>query len=114
MALMGLGRLDEADALLTAGVARFPGLPQLRAAHALVAHLRGDAATSHERWLSYADRFPANSHGYTFGIDMLKRINRYDDAESLLLLAIQRFPGDPRIEAQASRMAQHRADRGLT
>jgi hypothetical protein len=64
--------------------------------------------------LSYADRFPANSHGYAFGIDMLKRIERYDDAVSLLLRAIQRFPGDPLIEARAAWMAQHRADRVLT
>jgi tetratricopeptide (TPR) repeat protein len=110
MALMGLGRFDEAEALLTAGVARFPDLPQMCAAHALLAHLRGDQAASAERWSRYADRFPANSHGYAFGIDLLKRIERYDDAGSLLLLATRQFPDDPHIAAHAARMARHRAD----
>jgi len=100
VALLGLGRLKEADSLLAQGLAEFPKLPQMWGTYAVAAQIAGDLAGSRMRWVTYSERFPSSPHGYTFGIELLRQIGRDDEAQSLLSTALQVFPEDPRVIAQ--------------
>ena len=60
-ALLELGRDDEADAVLTAGVARLPSLAEIAADHADLAMRRQDWPEAAQRWEAAVARFPAEA-----------------------------------------------------
>jgi tetratricopeptide (TPR) repeat protein len=60
-ALLELGRDDEADAVLTAGVARLPSLAEIAADHADLAMRRQDWLEAAQRWEAAVARFPAET-----------------------------------------------------
>jgi tetratricopeptide (TPR) repeat protein len=108
--LRALGRDEEADAWLTAGIAQFPKQPVLLNEFANAAASRGDWAEAARRWAVIRSSDPGLLVGYTGGAQAARQVGRADEAEALLREAIDRFPADPGVLVDAARMFQHNRD----
>jgi tetratricopeptide (TPR) repeat protein len=91
-ALRELQRFEEADALLSAGMARFPKDLSLLIDRAWLAQVARDWSAAVEQWRLVRAKAPDNIHGYVQGARALQALWRHDEAEQLLLMAIDRFP----------------------
>ena len=100
-ALLGAGRLDEAEALASEAVARFPGRPGGYVNRAEVAMRREDWAAASERWAELRRTFPDHEGGYVRGVDALVRAGRRREAEILTSVAKDRFSRLPEGEFHA-------------
>ena len=85
-------RYDEADAVLTEAVARFPNVPQPAVDYAQLAVIGRNWPEAHRRWQAVAERFPARVDGYTGQAHALRELRRLPDAEIVLRQAAERFP----------------------
>jgi tetratricopeptide (TPR) repeat protein len=100
--LLGLRLLDEADALLQAGVKLNPHDPFYLEGLARVAQDRGDLTSAIQRWSDFNKKFPSVLTGYSQRAACLVRLARFDEAESILARGIRIAPNDvPMREAHA-------------
>jgi tetratricopeptide (TPR) repeat protein len=109
-ALRELGRTDEAEARLKEAQGRFPldvAIPSFRAR---LAHERGDKEEALRLWAEVRRRFPAVPIGYQRGIDLLKELGRFEDAETIALEAIDRFPAQAWPAVEYASLAHKRQD----
>jgi tetratricopeptide (TPR) repeat protein len=83
VALLEMQRFDEADALLSAAIVRFPQSAEILANYAWVAYRRRHWQEALVRWTLYRDRFPADSLGNYQVIHILGELGRNEDADSL-------------------------------
>ncbi|HWB51429.1 MAG TPA: tetratricopeptide repeat protein [Stellaceae bacterium] len=108
--LSRLGRHDEAEGLLRAGLDAAPDNRELAAAYARSAQDRGDRASALDRWLAYRERFPEDPLGHDTAGGLLLDLGRLDDAEKILAAgALLPEPGREMLRNYA-RVAQLRDD----
>ena len=105
-----LGRIDEADAVLTESVERFPESRHLALEFARTAEARRDWARALERWSAVRDAFPDEVWGHVGSAVALRELRRTEQAESVLTGAVARFPAEPRLHIDRAVLAHHRGD----
>ena len=113
-ALLGVGRLDEAEGLAVGG-----GVPLPRPSWGVRPAGRGGrCAAGTGGWRasggrSFAGRFPDHALGCVRGAEALLEAGRLDEAEGLACEAVERFPGRPGGYVQRGEAAMRRRDWGL-
>lgn len=110
LAFRRLSRFDEADDLLSRAVSLFPNHFQPAVDFAWSATERGDRDEALRRWSLAKERHsdrPAVWTGFALG---LRQLRRFDEAESVLQEAIQRFPTDIQAYLDYARVADERND----
>ena len=112
-ALLGAGRLDEAEALACEAAQRFPDLPGGRYHRAEVAMVRKDWTEASERWAELRREFPEDPSGYVRGAEALRNAGCLDEAERMASEAVSRFPDGPRGYVQRAEVAMVREDWAL-
>ena len=86
-------RFDEADTLATDALIRFPDDRFLQQERALTAHARPDYEESALRWSALRVAYPDLRMAYRLGASALINLPaRYDEAEELLTIGLERFP----------------------
>ena len=90
-ALLGVGRLEEAEALACEAVSRFPDRSGGYVQWAEVAMRRRDWTAASERWGELRQAFPDHPSGYMRGAKALMRAGRLEEAEALTFEAKERF-----------------------
>lgn len=105
-ALRETGRLEEAEALLAAGIDLFPGDAGLWIDHAALASRRRDWAEAARRWQAVRMRFPDHSASYTGAAQALREERRFEEADAILAEALRRFPRDPGVRSEYGWLAQ--------
>lgn len=86
------GRFDEADAVLTEGLQRFPDFAELLLDRAWVSHSRRDGAETVLRWEIARAAFPDAVGPYWMAGAMLRHIGEPVEADALLTLGAEKFP----------------------
>ncbi len=110
MALRGLGRYDEADALLTDADLRFPINSGFWVEYARAADDRGDWEEAISRCKVVREQFPDIAWGYVGGANALDHLGRREAARLLLDTGLARVPADADPLAAYCWLAQHRQD----
>jgi len=121
LALQEAGRLDEADAVLAAGMTLFPGNIEVFRHYALNANRRGDRAEAQRRWQELCSRFPNNESGKASlerassdacieRSQAFIKAGQFDTAEATLAEGMRRQPDDPQLAIHHSWIAMRRAD----
>jgi tetratricopeptide (TPR) repeat protein len=107
--LLELRRLDEAEALINEGYRRFQDHPAVLVQDASLAHAQGrfDKAIGLWERLRADHGSPA---GYVSGVASLRGSRRYDEAESLALIAVEKYPYDPNAWIQYALVPHSRED----
>ena len=109
-ALVDVGRLDEADALLAEGLARFADNFDLASDHARLAERRPDWALAAARWREVVSRCPQEPAAHIALVNSLARSAKLDDAQNVILGALHRFPNDLAVAAAEAEVAAARRD----
>ena len=104
-ALMEAGRLDAADELLAAAIARFPDVVEVAVDRAWVAHRRRDVPDALLRWAHVRAAFPHHPIGYVGAAITLREAGQLDAAQPLLTDAETRFPDTPSVETELAWLA---------
>jgi tetratricopeptide (TPR) repeat protein len=92
IALIELGRFYEADALLHVAMDRFPDVEEIHGDYALVAQHRRDWREAVARWEAFRAKFPLSVIGYSLGVSALVELERFADADVLILLGLEVAP----------------------
>jgi predicted Zn-dependent protease len=108
--LIGLDRLDEAEALMLEGRRRFPREPYYARGYADIATRRGDHSEAVKRWAAVRKAFRGVWQAYVFGAGSLRALGRPDEAEALLRDGINRFPGEIGCRVEHAKLAEGRKD----
>ena len=108
--LIGLDRLDEAEALMLEGRRRFPRESYYARGYAEIATRRGDHSEAVKRWTAVRKALRGVWQAYAFGAESLRELGSQDEAEALLSDAINRFPGEISCRVQHARQADSRKD----
>jgi tetratricopeptide (TPR) repeat protein len=104
------GRYAEAELLLPSAIRKFPDNPALLVEFARAATGRRDWTGALERWRSVRDAIPGHVGAYRSEATALSELQRDDEAEAVLALAVSLFPNNPGILIDRARMAQRRRD----
>jgi tetratricopeptide (TPR) repeat protein len=104
-ALREAGRLDEADAILEAAVARFPEALWAAVHYALVAVHRQDWLEALRRWDLVRCRFPEVLSGYLGCAQTCCRLGQFEQADAIFRDAASRIPGDLETAIQLADVA---------
>jgi tetratricopeptide (TPR) repeat protein len=104
------GRLDDAEALLAAGIEQFPGHAGLRVEHATLASRRRDWTEAARRWQAVRALFPDHPASYTGAAQAWREQRRFDEAGAVLAEALQRFARDPAVRSEYAWLAQFAGD----
>lgn len=109
-ALTNAARTDEADALLSQGMAQHPGSLDIAFHGALHAarHLSAEVALS--RWQRVREIFPDFTAGYTFGAQTLQDNGKVQEAEALIDAAAERFPNNLEVIRTSAEIAVRRGE----
>lgn len=108
--VLELGRFDEAESLMTAGMKASPSAPYFHEGYAKVAQARGDYVEAIKRWERARRKFPVNPAPYFNPAACLKELGRVDEAEALLARAVRKFPDDFDVAVEHARLAEFRRD----
>lgn len=106
--LVGQGRLDEAETLLSDARARFPKDFLIAIEHARAADRRRDTEQAIARWTEVKDQFPNHPAGHVNAGAALRGAGRFDEAEAILAVATERFPNDIGAAATYAQLAHAR------
>lgn len=110
MSLHLMGHLDAADALLRAGVERFPRNEYVLAQLAEVALKRGDWQETARMTATLRTTFPHIPDGFVLCAHMLRSQKHYDAADRMLSDAVRRFPKNASLREFHCNMAMVRED----
>jgi len=110
IALRELERFDEADAVLLEGLQRHPANAELLGNYAGVAHTRQDLPEALKRWQAFHEKFPDDVVGYSIQGVVLREAGRYDEADTILLKGLQRYPTHPELLGNYAWVASKRLD----
>ena len=108
--LCELGRFDEADATLRAGMERCQNNSEILGNFAWAAHNKGDWNEALRRWHSYRDKFPDHVVGYSAAGRALQALGRFDDADDIVLQGLELNPGDAELNGNYAWNAMRRQD----
>ena len=107
---IGLGRLDEAEALLREAAGIFPQMPWLLSFHAELAQQRGDHEEAARRWTKMAEEYPDNDQARR-GIYKAKRhLGELNEADCVLQNALANLPESRWALTEAAILAEARYD----
>jgi tetratricopeptide (TPR) repeat protein len=109
-ALRQLGRLDEAEALLGAGVAAFPNEPGPLNEYASLAHQRRDWPEAVRRCARLREVTPDSPAGYQGGVEALRQAGQLEAAAALLTEAVSRLPEHVAMLSEYASNVQVRLD----
>jgi len=99
-------KLDDADTLLESAVETLPQNPRLRLEHARLARFRGDWQAAVVRWEAVRALQPDLAEAYSEGVRSLIGLCRDDEADTLLVTALARFPANAEIAHLHSDLAR--------
>ena len=109
-ALRRLGRMDEAEAVLEAGLPQHDAAEAFLAERARLAMQRHDWMAALRRASVMTERFPGNSVGWQVTQFSLRQTGRLIEAEALLREVHDRFDGEEWLLIDFARVAQQRRD----
>jgi len=95
--LRELGKLDEAEAVLSAAVGLFPQDIDVLRAHARLSEARGDWMEASLRWETAIGVQPENSAFWISSVRALSVANRTDEAMRRCGTMLERFPDDVKV-----------------
>ena len=110
VALRELGRFDEAETVLSAGMERLPHSADIAVTHAAIAGFRRNWPEAAKRWDDVRGRFPTSPSAYIGGAAALRSLGRDDEAESVLAKGVELCPGQAEIAVEYARLAHQRED----
>ncbi|HEY2620164.1 MAG TPA: tetratricopeptide repeat protein, partial [Acetobacteraceae bacterium] len=105
-----LGRIAEAEALLKEAQLRRSMVPEIAIGLVRLADLRGDTEEALQHCADARRRFPLLAFGYREGFRHLAKMARYEDAEIILLAALERFPKEAWPAVEYAALSQTRRD----
>jgi tetratricopeptide (TPR) repeat protein len=108
--LLGLERLDEAEALMLEGKEDEPHDSYYAAGYALVAERRGQFEEAIRRWRLVRKKFPGYADAYVHGAICLRRSGQFDAADRLSKKNIRLFPKDIWARIEWATIAERRCD----
>lgn len=108
--LLYLKRFDEAEALMSLGLRRYPGAPLYWEGYALVAECRGQTPDAINRWAKMRKRFPEIATSYIKEAACLCSATRCSEAEALIAQAIKKFPDNLFCYIEWGRVAERMKD----
>jgi predicted Zn-dependent protease len=108
--LKEMGRLDEAEDVLTEACERFASNPYPFVEMAGLAAVRGDLDEAIKRWNVVLDLFPWFDRAYTECAAFMCQVGRETDADELLRLLVGRSPEYLPGNLEYARSAQRRGD----
>ncbi|HTW52364.1 MAG TPA: tetratricopeptide repeat protein [Stellaceae bacterium] len=104
------GRLDEADGMAAAALARFPQDPEVSVQMAWIATTRERWDEAQRWWAVARARAPDRLDCCLGELRALWRSSRFEEAEALAAEALERFPGNCDIQAERAWVAVNRGD----
>lgn len=110
VALRRMRRLDEAEAFLAEIPEPFSTSEALLAEGGWIAHDRGDWNTVLDRAEALLREHPESIAGWLMRIGALHRLNRPDEAETVIAEALIRFPDQPGVWSEAAWLARMRGE----
>lgn len=96
-ALRELRQFDRAEAIFLGHGSRFPSNAGVAAAAAWLAMSSKNWPLAEARWRTLRDNWPDLRNGYVGGASALRELGRFDEAEALLLEAVDRFGRLPEL-----------------
>lgn len=102
--LIASSRFEEADRLLSAGIARKPDNFELRLQHAYSAHNSARYAEAVARWDDIRARWPDHAMAWSASASNRRELGRIDEAKDLIEQALARFPTDLIAVSEATRI----------
>ncbi len=110
VALRDSDRMAEAEDFAQQVLARMPDSARMAIEHARLALHRSDWEAAASRFRSVRDRFPQQLDGYTGLAEALSRQERYDEAETVLHVAMAKFPFRTIVAIEYAMIASRRND----
>ncbi len=104
--ILDLGAFDDAERVISAGLARFPREQMFLVAHAQVAERRGDIDIALERWAKVRKKFPGLALGYARTAACLVKAGRIREADAMLERGIRQSPEDVFCLIEHARLAE--------
>jgi tetratricopeptide (TPR) repeat protein len=101
---------DEADEVMRNAIASFPLNASIFARYTRMALQRGDLHGAVGRAKQMRERFPAESGGYSDGLEALRELCRIDEANALLKEAAPKFDNEPWPLRNAALIAESQND----
>jgi tetratricopeptide (TPR) repeat protein len=109
-ALRELGRFEEAEAVLLAGMERLPNSADIAVTYAGIANIRRDWQEAVRRWERVRLQFPTSPSAYISGAAALKALDRLDDADALLAEGVKQCQARSDVALEYARSAHQRED----
>jgi tetratricopeptide (TPR) repeat protein len=109
-ALRELGRIAEADIVLTEATEKFPREEWPLINFARIAMARGNWEEALRRWETAIQYFSNNTSTYAGKAETLSKLGRFDEAEAVYDLAVSRFPDDALLAHAQATLAVHRGN----
>ena len=103
-------QFDESETLLREAIQLFPQEPSPLVEFAWAALYRRDWPETVRRWGDVRERVPQHPGGYTNAAAGLRELERFDEAETLLRTAAEKFPEQAAPATELARLAQARRD----
>jgi tetratricopeptide (TPR) repeat protein len=108
--LRELGRFEEAEAVLLAGMERLPNSTDIAVTYAGIANIRRDWQEAVRRWERVRLQFPTSPSAYISGAAALKALDRLDDADALLAEGVKQCQARSDVALEYARSAHQRED----
>ncbi len=108
--LIALGRYDEAEQLLQQATNRYPDQPLLLMRYANVAMHREAWDTACIRWQAFRQRFGNKPEALELEAEALIQAEKLEQAESLLVMAVKRFPNRRPLAFKLAQLSSQRQD----
>ena len=105
-ALRQAGQLDAAEALITAGLAKFHHDSELLFERARLAEARGQWDAACRDWEMVRSLLPDHWVGYLSAIHSLRKANRFEEASAVAEAGHAHHPGDHRFSVEYARLAE--------
>jgi tetratricopeptide (TPR) repeat protein len=110
IAMIELGKFDEADAYLREPSLRFTNNVEIAATRADVAYRRGDLAEACDRWARVRLISPYSQSGYRQGAERLVEAGRHEEADAVARAACEHFPAEAWPLRDYAKLAHDRRD----
>jgi tetratricopeptide (TPR) repeat protein len=109
-ALVDVGRLDEADAVLVEGLKHFADNFELAGDHARIAEYRPNWPLAAGRWREVVARCPDEPAAHIELCNSLLKSGQPEEAQTVVKESLQRFPEDVAVAATEAAVASQRKD----
>ncbi len=107
---LSLRNYDDAEALMTRGLAMNPRHPHCMEGLARIAYERGDTSLALERCASLRKAFPGSAIGYVIAAAALAALDRVEEAEAILAPGLRALPENDALCVKYAQMAEQKGD----